>query len=150
LGAQAFPDTTTLIRSTDQVKEIADTGLGLAKVFAGRSAINAELLKDADFRKADVTFERDYDLDLGGVRVKLIAMGPNHTVGDTIIGIEPGRVFFPAIFPMGNRPAFASPRSSLRPWLASLDRLEALEPAIIVPSHGPTGDGTSFITGYRA
>ena len=24
-----------------------------------------------------------------------------------------------------------------------------LKPAIIVPSHGPTGDGTGFITGYR-
>src|SRR5512132_2924680 len=71
LGAQAFPDTTKLIRSTDQVKEIADTGLGLAKVFASRSAINAELLKDADFRKADITFERDYDLDLGGVQAKI-------------------------------------------------------------------------------
>src|SRR5499426_3914986 len=43
LGAQAFPDTTKLIRSTDQVKDIAESGLQLAKVFAGRSAINAEL-----------------------------------------------------------------------------------------------------------
>ncbi len=50
----------------DQVKDIAEFGLQLAKVFASRSAINAELLKDADFRKADVTFERNYDLDLGG------------------------------------------------------------------------------------
>ena len=150
LGAQSFPDTTTLIRSTDQVKEIADTGLGLAKVFAGRSAINAELLKDADFRKADVTFERDYDLDLGGVQVKLIAMGPNHTVGDTVVWVESERVLFAGDIAMRNQPAFASPRSSLQHWLASLDRLEALKPAIIVPSHGPTGDGTAFITGYRA
>ena len=70
LGAQAFPATTTLIRSTDQVKDIAEFGLQLAKVFASRSAINAELLKDADFRKADVTFEGHYDLDLGGVQVQ--------------------------------------------------------------------------------
>ncbi|MGC1957417.1 MAG: MBL fold metallo-hydrolase, partial [Pseudolabrys sp.] len=61
LGAQAFPATTTLIRSIDQVNEIAETGLQLAKVFASRSPLNAELLKDADFRKADITFERDYD-----------------------------------------------------------------------------------------
>ena len=94
LGAHAFPATTTLIRSTDQVKEIAETGLGLARIFATRSQINAELLKDADFRKADVTFERDYDLDLGGVQVKLTAMGPNHTVGDTIIWVASERVLF--------------------------------------------------------
>jgi len=77
-----------LIRSLDQVKEIAESGLQLAKVFASRSPINAELLKDADFRKADITFERDYDLDLGGVHAKLTAMGPDHTLGDTIIWIE--------------------------------------------------------------
>ena len=150
LGAQAFPDTTMLIRSTDQVKDIAESGLRLAKVFAGRSAIHAELLKDADFRKADITFERDYDLDLGGVQVKLTAMGPNHTVGDTIIWIESERVLFTGDLAMRAQPAFASPHSNLRRWLANLDRLEALKPAIIVPSHGPTGDGTGFITGYHA
>jgi glyoxylase-like metal-dependent hydrolase (beta-lactamase superfamily II) len=32
---------------------------------------------------------------------------------------------------------------------ASLDRLEEMKPTIIVPSHGPIGDGTGFITGYR-
>src|SRR5262249_60419617 len=84
LGAQAFPATTTLIRSTDQVKDIAEFGLQLAKVFAGRSAINAELLKDADFRKADVTFEGKHDLDLGGVTAQIMARGPNHTAGDTL------------------------------------------------------------------
>jgi glyoxylase-like metal-dependent hydrolase (beta-lactamase superfamily II) len=150
LGAQAFPDTTTLIRSIDQVKEIAETGLQLAKVFASRSPLNAELLKDADFRKADITFEHSYDLDLGGVQAKLTAMGPNHTVGDTIVWVEPDRVLFAGDLAMRAQPAFASPRSSIRQWLASLDRLEALNPAIVVPSHGPTGDGTGFITGYRA
>jgi glyoxylase-like metal-dependent hydrolase (beta-lactamase superfamily II) len=150
LGAQAFPDTTKLIRSTDQVKDIAEFGLQLAKVFASRSAINAELLKDADFRKADITFERDYDLDLGGVQAKIAAMGPNHTAGDTIVWVEPDRVLFSGDLAMRAQPAFASPHSSLRQWQASLDRLEALKPAVIVPSHGPTGDGSAFITGYRA
>jgi glyoxylase-like metal-dependent hydrolase (beta-lactamase superfamily II) len=150
LGAQAFPDSTKLIRSTDQVKEIAESGLQLAKVFASRSPINAELLKDADFRKADITFERDYDLDLGGVQAKLTAMGPNHTVGDTIVWIGSDRILFSGDLAMRAQPAFASSHSSLRQWLASLDRLEALKPDIIVPSHGPTGDGSNFITGYRA
>ena len=150
LGAQAFPATTKLIRSTDQVKDIAEFGLQLAEVFAKRSPINAELLKDADFRKADITFAHDYDLDLGGVHAKMTAMGANHTAGDTIIWIEADRVLFAGDIAMRAQPAFASPHSSLAHWLASLDQLEALEPAIIVPSHGPTGEGTGFIAGYRA
>jgi glyoxylase-like metal-dependent hydrolase (beta-lactamase superfamily II) len=150
LGAQSFPATTKLIRSNDQVKDIAEFGLSLAKVFAGRSEINAELLKGADFRKADITFDRDDDLDLGGIHAKLTAMGANHTAGDTIIWIDAERVLFSGDIAMRAQPAFASPHSTIKHWLASLDALEALKPAIIVPSHGPTGDGVGFITGYRA
>jgi len=149
LGAQAFPATIKLIRSNDQVKDIAEFGLQLAEVFAKRNAINAELLKDANFRKADITFDKDYDLDLGGVHARLTAMGANHTAGDTIIWIDSDRVLFSGDIAMRAQPAFASPHSSLKRWMASLDRLEALKPAIIVPSHGPTGDGIGFITGYR-
>src|SRR5690349_20909877 len=149
LGAQAFPASIKLIRSNDQVKDIAEFGLQLAEVFAKRSAINAELLKDANFRKADITFDKDYDLDLGGVRAKLTAMGANHTAGDTIIWIDADRVLFSGDLAMRAQPAFASPHSSLKHWMGSLDQLEALKPAVIVPSHGPVGEGTGFITGYR-
>jgi glyoxylase-like metal-dependent hydrolase (beta-lactamase superfamily II) len=149
LGAQAFPASIKLIRSNDQVKDISEFGLQLAEIFAKRSAINAELLKDANFRKADITFDKDYDLDLGGVHAKLTAMGANHTAGDTIIWIDADRVLFSGDLAMRAQPAFASPHSSLKRWMASLDQLEALKPAIIVPSHGPTGDGVAFITGYR-
>src|SRR5262249_44347719 len=75
LGAQAFPASTKMIRSTDQEKDIAEFGLELAKVFATRSPLHAELLKGADFRKADITFEKDYDVDLGGVKARAMPDG---------------------------------------------------------------------------
>jgi glyoxylase-like metal-dependent hydrolase (beta-lactamase superfamily II) len=150
LGAQAFPATAKMIRSSDQLKDIAEFGLETAKNFASRSAVNAELLKGADYRKADVTFEKDYELDLGGVKARLSAMGPNHTRGDIAIWVEPDRILFAGDIAMKAQPAFAMPNSSLRQWLASLDRLEALKPVLIVPSHGPTGEGAAFIAGYRA
>src|SRR5256885_9347499 len=73
LGAQAFSAETKLIRSTDQQKDIAEFGLQLAQVFAGRSAINAELLQGADFRKPDIVFDKEHDVDLGGVTARLFA-----------------------------------------------------------------------------
>ena len=149
LGAQAFPATTKLIRSRDQEKDIAEFGLQLARVFASRSPIHAELLKDAEFRKADIAFEGSYDLDLGGVRAQIFSMGANHTRGDTVIWIEADRVLFAGDIAMKAQPAFASPYSTIRHWLASLDRLESLKPTLIVPSHGPTGDA-GFIAGYRS
>jgi len=150
LGAGAFPNTTKLIRSTDQEKDIAVSGLRTAQLFAARSPLHAELLKDVEFRKADITFDGTYDLDLGGVQARLIAMGPNHTLGDTAVWIPGDRVLFSGDVAMRAQPAFATPQSSMKQWFASLDRLKPLDPAIIVPAHGPTGDGTAFITGYAA
>ena len=148
LGAQAFPAQTQMLRARAQVQDIEEFGLQIAELFRSRSAINAELLKDASFRKADMTFEREHELDLGGVRVRLIALGANHTRGDTAVWIEADRVLFSGDVAMRAQPAFASTYSRLDHWLESLDRLDALKPAIVVPSHGPIGDA-GFIAGYR-
>lgn len=148
LGAQAFPAGTTMLRSSDQVKDIAEFGLQLAGVFASRSSVNAELLEGAAFRRADVVFDGEHRLDLGGVQVRLIAAGANHTRGDTVVWVEADKVLFSGDVAMKAQPSFGSPYSSSAHWLASLDRLDALKPAIVVPSHGPIGDA-ALIAGYR-
>jgi glyoxylase-like metal-dependent hydrolase (beta-lactamase superfamily II) len=149
LGAQAFPATTRMLRARAQQQDIDEFGLQTAELFAARSSINADLLKGATFRKADITFDREYELDLGDVRVRLVAMGANHTRGDTIVWVEQDRVLFSGDVAMRAQPAFASAYSRLDHWLESLDRLDALNPAIVVPSHGPLGDA-AFIAGYRS
>lgn len=148
LGALAFPPETKMLRSADQQKDIDEFGLQLAKTFSGRSPFIADLLKDAAFRKADAVFDTERTIDLGDVRVRVIAVGPNHTRGDTVFFVEPDGVLFSGDVAMRPMPSFASPYSSVQHWLASLDRLEALRPRRIVPSHGPMGD-TSLIEGYR-
>jgi hypothetical protein len=56
----------------------------------------ADLPRDAQFRKADLLFDREHTLDLGGVRVRLLSLGSTHTRGDTIVGVEDDRVLPPA------------------------------------------------------
>jgi glyoxylase-like metal-dependent hydrolase (beta-lactamase superfamily II) len=148
LGAQAFPDSTKMIRSQAQVDEIAEVGQRTADAFRSRSAVMKDLLEGAEFRKADITFDKEYKLDLGGVRVTLLSIGPDHTVGDTAIFVEQDKVLFAGDVAMKGLPMFASPKSSLTHWLISLDQLEALRPRVIVPSHGPMGDA-NFIADYR-
>jgi len=149
LGAEAFPATTKMIRARTQVNEIDEFGMQMADVFRRRSDAMRELLEGAQFRKADIVFDDQYSLDLGGVTVKIFAMGSNHTPGDTVTLVEQDDVMFSGDVAMKNQPAFASPKSSLSHWLTSLDRLEAMKPRILVPSHGPNGDA-SYIANYRA
>jgi glyoxylase-like metal-dependent hydrolase (beta-lactamase superfamily II) len=148
LGAHAFPAATKMIRSNDQVAEIAAAGMRTADAFRGRSPAMAQLLEGAEFRKADVTFDREHSLDLGGVKVKLLAMGPNHTPGDTVIVVEGEGVVFTGDVAMRALPAFGSDKSSVQNWLKSLDRLDALNPKVVVPSHGPIGDA-KYMADYR-
>jgi glyoxylase-like metal-dependent hydrolase (beta-lactamase superfamily II) len=148
LGAMAFPPEARMVRSRDQESEIAEGGLAMAQRFSALSPLNAELLEGAEFRKADIAFDREHTIDLGGVRVRLLAMGTNHTRGDTAFFVEPDRVLFSGDVVMTGLPSLTSPASRVQTWMASLDRLDALMPSRIVPSHGPAGD-RSLIAAYR-
>ena len=69
-GYLAFPATAKYVNSMVQEAEFAQGGAQQIQAFSGRSPVTAELLKDATGRKADITFDREYTLDLGGVRVR--------------------------------------------------------------------------------
>ncbi len=148
LGAQAFPADTKMLRSRGQSYDIAEFGLQLAETFASQSPARAQLLKGAVYRKTDISFDRNYVLDLGGVRVRMEAVGPTHTRGDTVFFVEGDATLFAGDVVMSALPAFASPYSSVRAWLAALDRLEAMKPKVIVPSHGRLVDAAA-IARYR-
>lgn len=143
LGEAAFPSDAKIVRAQAQQRDIDEFGLMLAKTFASRSPVMAELLKDVQFRKADIFFDRERTLDLGGVRVRVMSLGPTHTRGDTAIFVEGDAVLFAGDIVMNHTfVAFASPYSSVKAWLAVLDQLEPLRPTRLVPSHGAMGDAS--------
>jgi glyoxylase-like metal-dependent hydrolase (beta-lactamase superfamily II) len=145
-GVLAFPSTAKYINSTVQEAEFAELGQQQIQTFSGRSPLTAELLKDAKARKADITFEREYQLDLGGVHVQFLVVGPTHTRGDTGFFIEEDAVLFSGDVVMNNSFLAANQASSIKAWLAAFDAFEAMHPKVVVPSHGPVGDGTIIAT----
>jgi glyoxylase-like metal-dependent hydrolase (beta-lactamase superfamily II) len=144
LGANGFPPNTKMIRSEDQQKEIVEQGMATAERFRGFSPANAELLQGAEFRKADIAFDREHVVDLGGVRVRVLAMGYNHTRGDTAFYVEPDGVLFSGDVVMTALPNVGN--ATVRQWLASMNVFEKLQPKRIVPSHGPMGDAGLIAT----
>jgi glyoxylase-like metal-dependent hydrolase (beta-lactamase superfamily II) len=141
-GYLAFPASAKYINSTIQEAEFAEGGARQIENFASRTPVTAELLKGATGRKADVTFDREYTLDLGGVRVRMLVVGPTHTRGDTGLFVEGDNVLFAGDVVMNNSFVAANQGSSVKAWLAAFDAFEAMKPRTIVPSHGPVGDGT--------
>jgi glyoxylase-like metal-dependent hydrolase (beta-lactamase superfamily II) len=80
--------------------------------------------------------DADTTLDLDGVRVELLVVGPAHTEGDVVVHLPDegvvlmGDVLFHRCTPIGWE-------GSTDAWIAALARVEALEPEHVVPGHGP-------------
>jgi glyoxylase-like metal-dependent hydrolase (beta-lactamase superfamily II) len=145
-GYIAFPATATYINSVVQEAEFEESGRQMIQAFAERSALTADLLKDAVRRTATVTFDREYVLDLGGVRVRFAQVGPTHTRGDTGFFVEGDNVLFAGDVVMNESFLAATAVSSMKAWLAAFDTFEALKPRTIVPAHGTVGPGTIIET----
>lgn len=148
LGAMAFPEDATVVRSVGQEQDIEEFGMELAERFATFSARTAELLEGAYVRASDMVFADTVTLDLGGVHVRILEVGPTHTRGDLAFFVEEDGVLFTGDVVMNEFPMPISPTSSIRRWLDALDELEALNPTLIIPSHYSTGT-KDMIAVYR-
>jgi glyoxylase-like metal-dependent hydrolase (beta-lactamase superfamily II) len=147
-GEQAFP-TAKIIRAKAQHQDIEGAGMQWVEMFAKRSPELAQILRGASFRKPDEVFEKERTIDLGGVRVRLMWVGPAHTLGDTAFFVEGDNVLFSGDLAMKNIfPAFAMPQSSMRAWLARLEELDRLPATHVVGAHGDLTD-RSVIRAYR-
>ena len=116
--------------------------------FSSFSPAVAELVAGARFRPVDTLFDDEIRIDLGGVHVRLIGVGPNHTRGDTVMFVEEDRVLFTGDVVMSVFPSASAQAGSIAKWLTNMTAFEALAPAVVVPAHGRLGDVQS-IRRYR-
>lgn len=145
-GSLAFPDGTKYINSRVQERENMGSGQRVIERFSGRSDLMRELLSDAELRTADIVFDQNYRLDLGGVTVEMVVVGPTHTLGDTGFFVEQDRVLFSGDVVMNKSFVSANVGSSMSAWLAALDLFAVMEAQVIVPAHGEIGDDSLIPT----
>ena len=148
-GYLAFPASAKYVNSRVQQAEFAEGGAQQIQAFSRRSPMTAELLQGATGRKVDITFDRDYTLDLGGVRVRFLVVGPTHTRGDTALFVEGDGVLFAGDVVMNQSFLAAGAATSMKAWLAAFDAFDQMRPRTIVPSHGAVGDA-ALIAANRA
>jgi glyoxylase-like metal-dependent hydrolase (beta-lactamase superfamily II) len=145
-GYLAFPASARYISSTVQAEEFEQGGQQQIRSFSGRSALTAELLSDATVFPPDITFDREHVLDLGGVAVRFLVVGPTHTRGDTGFLVVQDAVLFSGDVVMNESFLAARQESSMRAWLAAFDAFEAMRPRVVVPAHGAVGEGSIIAT----
>jgi len=134
-GEHAFPANTVLVRPTVQQEELIQRLPGHMARFREMSQQNKELLADVKLRTPDILFDGEMKLDLGG-------LGQAHTRGDMLISVEEDSVLIPGDIVESKLFPIMPEESSMKGWIAVLDKLEPLKPRLIVPDHGELGDGS--------
>ena len=141
-GEAGFPKGTVLIRDTVQQREMESDGKRMVDMFAGRSPQQKELLADATLRTADITFDTEARLDLGGVTARLLWFGAAHTKGDEVTFVEPDRTLIPGDVVQNKVVPGIVGGGTPASWLAVLDKVEALNVLHVLPDHSAPGDGS--------
>jgi glyoxylase-like metal-dependent hydrolase (beta-lactamase superfamily II) len=149
-GAQAFAGAAVIVYNRVQREELEEKFGPFVELFSSFGPEIAELLADVELVRPHIVYEDAAELDLGGVTVQLSYHEPAHTRGDQLILLPSERVLFAGDL-VENRffPILPDEDAHGSKWIALLERMQALEPAIVVPGHGEVG-GAALIEEVRA
>lgn len=121
----------------DAMQALRDSGgFGDAALAGFAKALAAFDFSGIELTPPTTLIDDRMDLDLDGVAVHLLYVGPAHTAGDVIVHLPEqkvvfaGDVLFRLCTPIGWEGTFDN-------WLQALDRIIAFDPQVIVPGHGP-------------
>lgn len=151
-GAQAFESGATIVYNRGQLEELRQKGQPYVEMFRTFGDSVAAELEDVRLVEPHIVYEGTAELLLGGSTARLRTWGLAHTRADQIVFLPEQRVLFTgdlvesgcfAIFPWF--PPDDADVDGDR-WIGVLEELERLEPAIVVPGHGETGDAGVIAT----
>lgn len=101
------------------------------------TALIGEGLTGTEPVHADVTFEEKYTLTLGGRSIEIRHPGGAHTPGDSFAWVPDAQTVFTGDIVYVGRILGVMEFSDTAAWLDSFAAIEALDPAHLVPGHGP-------------
>ncbi len=133
-GNQAFSPPGTIIAHETVREALISQGQAMLKSYAERFPQLAPDIKETTVIPPQITFRDRMSMHFDGRTIELIHPGVAHTHGDTMVYLPKEKILFAGdllfnhIFP----PIFGSSAG----WIATLERVEAMDIETIVPGHG--------------
>jgi len=150
-GANAISGQVTVAYNETQWYELEEKGPILLRMFSEQIPPLAPMLDGVEFIRPGLLYTGALTLDLGGqLLVELREVGGAHSRGDQAILVRGASsvLFTGDLVEEGYFGILGDNESRVIPWIDRLNRLEALEPEIVVPGHGEIS-GPELIAGYR-
>jgi glyoxylase-like metal-dependent hydrolase (beta-lactamase superfamily II) len=101
---------------------------------------NGEKASDTRFASPDQTFEERYEIDLGGLSVELLYLGPAHSPGDIVAWIPSKKLVISGDMAFHQRLLPIFEHTDTAAWIETWDAFAALDAEIVIPGHGDPTD----------
>ncbi|MES2306982.1 MAG: MBL fold metallo-hydrolase [Gemmatimonadota bacterium] len=116
------------------------------RILARRNEVMLEM-KKSPFQSATLTVADNITIDLGGRNVEVRFLGRGNTPGDLVVQLPAERIVAVGDLVVLPLPYFYD--GYPREWAATLSRVIALQPAMVVPGHGPVLHDTAHLALIR-
>ena len=141
-GAATFAPQATILMNKSQVDDIKNKAQGYLEFFRTFGDSVAKELDGVEFVPANIIYDSEYSLDLGGRLVTMHATGQAHTLGDQVIRVPDAKAVFCgdlveesqfSIFPWF--PPEDADVSGTR-WIKVMEALLRAGDELVIPGHG--------------
>ena len=126
-----------VIAHVDAAAEIEEGAYALLNSMKG---YNRDKADGTEVVLPDITFEEEYVIELGGMRIEALYLGPGHSPGDIQVWLPEQKLVISGDMAFHQRllPIFSN--TDTKAWLETYERFLALEPEVVVPGHGVPTD----------
>jgi len=133
-----------VIAHEDAAKEIEEHGEGILENMKGRLKEEGE---GTTFAMPDKTFKDEMHLELGGVKIDVLRLGPAHSPGDILVWLPQKSVVISGDMAFHQRMLPLFDHTDTAGWIETWDKFEGLQAKYVIPGHGDPTDMTE-VTRY--
>ncbi len=126
-----------IIAHVEADKEIKHRG---EDIFARSLRVQKDKLIGTKLIRPDLTFEEKMNLPMGDTKIELMHIGASHSPDDIQLWMPEKKLLISGDTAFNERVLPIFPHTNAAAWIETWDKIEALEPEIIIPGHGEVTD----------
>jgi len=126
-----------IVAHTEADKEIKHKG---EDIYMHSLRVQKDKLIGTKVVRPDLTFEERLNLPMGNTQIELMHIGASHSPDDIQLWLPEQKLLISGDTAFNQRMLPIFPHTNAAAWIETWDKIEALEPEIIIPGHGDPTD----------
>ena len=127
----------TIIAHTKTDKKITEHGDAIYRRILSRQK---DKMIGTKVMRPDKVFDTKFSLNMGGTRIELLHIGASHSPDDIQLWMPDQKLLMSGDTAFNERLLPVFPHTNITAWIKTWDKIEVLQPKIIIPGHGHPTD----------